>query len=170
MKTRHALPLALALGCLGACDDKIAPWSEASSPQGDPQAPTIGPWVAPAAPIASTRCSLDTVNDLPVAPVTPLDVDNPMSFEGWVATVDLRNPGQFSLVLRGTRDIAVAAVTSVARYDVARAVGSNALTYAGYRIELAPRSIAPGSYRVAIAHHDKAGDVVCTVPVTLLAR
>lgn len=171
MKTIRPLSVALAICCISGCNDKIAPWTAASAPQSGAATPAVGQWIAPASPIHSTHCSLDAVNDQSANPPATLDSGAPVSFSGWVATVDLKNPRRFTLVLDGMQqDIAIGADTSQPRYDVARALGSNALAYAGFRIELPAHAIPAGSYRVVLAHRGGAGDVVCTTPTTLTVR
>lgn len=171
MNTIRLLSAALAICCVPGCNDKIAPWTAASSPQSDAGAPKVGQWIAAVSPIRSTRCSLDAVNDHLAGKLATVDSGSPTNFSGWVATVDLKNPLQFTMVLDGQpRDIAISAATSQPRYDVARALGSNALTYAGFRIELPSNALQPGTYRVSIAHRGATGDVTCATPTTLTVR
>lgn len=169
MNTLRLMFAALALCCVPGCSDKIAPWTAASVPQPDAGAPVVGQWIAAASPIRSTHCSLDAINDQAAGQVT-IDAGSPASFSGWVATFDLKNPGQFTLVLEGQRDIAIRAATSERRFDVAKALGSNALAYAGFRIELPSNAIPPGTYRVSIAHRGAAGDAICATATTLTVR
>jgi hypothetical protein len=170
MNTLRTLSAALAICCVAGCNDKIAPWTAASAPQAGAGAPVVGPWIAAASPLRSTHCSLDAINDQAAGQVT-VDSGSPASFSGWLATVDLKNPGQFTLVLDGQqRDVAIRAATSQPRYDVAKALGSNALAYAGFRVELPARALPPGTYRVSLAHHGASGDAICATTTNLTVR
>jgi hypothetical protein len=168
--TLRALSAVLVICGLSGCNDKIAPWTAASAPQSETAAPLVEPWTAAPSPIRSTHCSLDAINDQAAGQVT-VGSGAPASFSGWVATMDLKNPGRFTLVLDGQqRDFAIEAATSQPRYDVAKALGSNALAYAGFRIELPAHALQPGTYRVSIAHHGATGDAICATTTTLTVR
>ena len=95
------------------------------------------------------NCSLDTINQQPVAVVT-LRAGAPATFVGWVGDTQGEVPSDVRLVLAGAGGTYSAPVqTGLDRPDVAAALGQPGLATSGL-IASTVLDIAPGSYRVSV--------------------
>lgn len=166
---------------LGACSDKVpeiedgthAPDSApaAAAPAASAQS-VLGEWTGNIADALQTElCAIDSVNG-----ATAVDgrfehtANQPVVFEGWASTSDLKRPERITLVLDGVSDYQVGGSTGVAREDVANAYNSTALATAGYRVELASLAVPAGDYGLTLTHEDGGKTVACTSKLTLSVK
>lgn len=160
------------LACLAAgagCSDKIAPWTESSTPMpeftGD-QFGTFTPWVLPAAQ-ARAACSLDSVGGRP-ADAGPVVVrrGEQVAFEGWMATATHDDPQQFRLVLDGARDYSAGVETNVERPEVVTVVRAPKLAISGFRTTM-KIDAEPGNYVVLLVAEVNGRVEDCPTPAVL---
>lgn len=125
--------------------------------------PTLTPWTGSFDGLAETQlCALDAVNGLPAADGTfSVQANQPIAFEGWVSTANLRNPRNLSIVLDGASGFQIVGATGIARADVAKAYSSSQLETAGFKIELATFPVPAGEYPVVFEHTTDGASVIC---------
>lgn len=179
---KFALRSILFAACLAgtACTDEQASAPEtasgdaasAASTPASPSAPTAAesapsPTFAPrTSPIdglsMSPLCALDSVNGAH-ASNKRFDVaaTQAVTFEGWVATTNLQNPGTISIILDGQSDFEIGHVTGVARKDVADAYGSAALEPSGFKTALASLDVPADEYSVLLSHDEAGAPIIC---------
>lgn len=160
-----------AVGLTAGCQDKMAPWTAASTPvsafQGA-QDVSFAPMDMPGAS-ARAQCAADAVDGAPVMPGLSRSRGEVLALEGWVATSLLRDPGQFSVVLDGERDFGGRLETNVARPDVAATLKSPLLANAGFRVHL-KLDVPPGRYALAYLLQGEGGPEACTLGIEIDIR
>lgn len=101
------------------------------------------------------NCSLDTVNNQPVAISASVKLHNSLTITGWVATGNNQSPAEFTLVLRGSETYGLKATTGVSRADVGRALHSDEAATSGFIIDALPGNMPAGTYQVIMKlEHD----------------
>jgi hypothetical protein len=181
MNFKH-LSLALSVGaCLGlaACSDNApdaapatpaaAPAATAPASNGDaavaaaPVVTEVTPWTGDlGAATAEPHCALDVLNGSPaVDGKLTLPTGDAARFEGWVATSDMHSAPTFSLVLDGATDYQLTGSTGVARDDVAKALSTDQLANAGFRIDVPSLAIPVGDYKLVLVHQENGAWMSC---------
>lgn len=168
---RHNVLLLLISGfCIvvAACSNDTSSLDSAQSKSGSvtsASTPKIGvaPWNGSLQDAGKTDlCALDTVNGQKAANGSfEVTSSQPVTFEGWVSTSDLHNPGSFSIVLRGTNSFGLESNTGLERNDVAQAYKTSDLVNAGYKAELSALPVPTGSYAVLLVHEEKGAKFAC---------
>lgn len=176
-----ALRSAILAACFtaAACTDEHATTPAAPAVEsGSPAA--AAPELAPAPTLSARTTSLE---GLSVSPFCALDYVNgvlaadgsfaatsgqPITFDGWVATLYLKNPGTFKIILDGQSDFEIAHVTGVARKDVADAHQSADLEHAGFRTELPALDVPAGQYAVMLGHESEGDAFACKTNLSLI--
>lgn len=169
--------LALALVGCGKGEQQNVPSGSVSGDQEKAAAATSissRPVVLDAGALASAKptgepCSLDSI-DGNYAKQVIVAANKPHTFRGWLLNA-LRQPaGQFSLVLEGKRDFAIAAVTGVSRPDVGAYLKDSALGAAGFVFSSVVGSVPLGDYKLTLLV-DRGGVVYsCDVEKTLVVN
>lgn len=167
---RNILPLLISGFCIvvAACSngtsslDSAQPKSVGAASTNVPKA-MVAPWTGSLQDSVKTDlCALDAVNgQKAVNGFFDVASNQPVAFEGWISTSDLRNPGSFSIVLRGASNFGLKSNTGFERSDVAQAYKTSNLMNAGYKAELSALSVPAGSYSVFLVHEEKGTRFAC---------
>lgn len=175
----------LLIGAFALAGCSEVPQSTGPAEAAKPAAATASATTAPARPagvvtewtsdLASmekiTLCSLDAVNSTSAengAFMAP--AGQPLVFDGWLATPDLKLPGDFSIVLAGKKSYAISASSGVTRDDVQRAYSAPALQTSGFHVEVASGALEPGDYQVTLVQKMGEQYVSCESPNRLQLR
>lgn len=132
----------------------------------------VAPWIGSLQDTRKTDlCALDAVNgQKAVNGFFDLASNQPVTFEGWISTSDLHNPGSFSIVLRGASSFELESNTGFERSDVAQAYKTSNLINSGYRVELSALPVPSGSYSVFLVHEEKGGKFACDSKLSVTIR
>jgi hypothetical protein len=147
------------------------PGSDIAGAPAPSAAGTISPWTTRAAGAAtSDLCSLDAINGVgAINTVFSADAGQPLTFEGWAASADKRDPGNISIVLQGPPDFQIAGSTGVSRGDVASAYGSG-VANVGFKVPVPTLNIPAGKYAVLIAGVGGTPGFTCNTKTILVVK
>lgn len=184
---KTAFAACLLITTLAACSERAPPAPAADAPTATPTPasppPAADPGALPALPsggavaleattlaadaASAGRCALDVVNGKRRAAKMRLPAGSALALGGWISDAAKTVPASSSLVLRGTTGAWSAPLTTgVARPDVARVLGSEALATAGFNLRVSSAGVPAGSYRV-LAIVDPATSAYCDLGVEL---
>ena len=151
----------------GGCNDKLAPWTAASTPSG-PQEAVLEPH-ARAPHEATARCALDAIDGAPAPMATRAARGDSLRIEGWITSQDSTDPGSFLLVLDGPADFATKVQTSTARPDVSEVLAKPDLASAGFDVSFS-MDVPPGTYTLAATLTAGGRLQGCTMPLRIEVR
>lgn len=165
-RSRSAAWLFVAL-VAGGCNDKLAPWTAASTPTGPQEAVLERRTLAPHE--AAARCALDALDGAPAPAATGAARGDSLTVEGWITSQSGTDPGSFLLVLDGPTDFAANIQTTVARPDVATVLAKPDLASAGFKASVR-LDVAPGTYTLAATLTAGGRIQGCTMPLRIEVR
>ena len=173
-KTLLAAPMLIV--ALVGCNDKSPDYQQPSTSATAPETAA-----APAAQVTEYKgdltalgkaemCALDAVNGKTATEGSfRLPANSSLALEGWAATTSLTNPRSVTVVLSAPdRAFAVSGNAGVPRDDVAKAYKTEALTNAGFKLEVPTLQIPTGEYTIAILHDESGSQVLCASPLKLV--
>lgn len=99
------------------------------------------------AALSGQACSLDSVDGNYASRVV-LSKGKVHVFRGWLENNEKKPPGEFRIVLVGSRDFGVPAMTDVPRPDVASDQHNPALANAGFNVSVNLDSLPVGEYAI----------------------
>ncbi|WFC42607.1 hypothetical protein [Pseudoxanthomonas sp. SE1] len=117
-------------------------------------------------------CALDAINgNSPQEGVFKVAGAGAVAFEGWAATTSLTNPGNVTVVLsKPGNAFSISGPAGIKRDDVATAYKAEALTNAGFKLELATLQVPAGEYTVSILHDESGAQVSCASPLKMIVE
>lgn len=122
--------------------------------------------MADGAPSAG-HCALDALNGQRGPSIT-LPAASQATMGGWVADAGLQAPAAALMVLRGSESTLAAPLgTGASRPDVAAALGSEALAFAGFNVAVDLAEVPAGSYQL-LAVVDQGTSAYCDFNTTLV--
>lgn len=100
---------------------------------------------------ARAFCALDRINaQAALGQTISLEAGGQANFIGWVADSTLQVPEHFKIVLSGSNNYGAESTAGGGRPDVARALNSDALKSAGFKVMASLGDVAPGDYAVSV--------------------
>lgn len=178
----HAGFVAALMLLVAGCSDKVegvsptvqdtTPATEAGVASEPVAMPKVSQWEGNLASLSASKlCAIDSVNGKAATQDTfQVAASEPVTFEGWAATGDLKTPATVEVVLQGVSSVAVSGTPDQTRDDVAKAYSSNALLKAGFKLTAAASSIAAGEYKIGIVHDESGTKVACATQATLVVQ
>lgn len=117
-------------------------------------------------------CALDAINgNSPQGGVFKVSSTGAVAFEGWAATTSLTNPGNVTVVLsKPGNAFSISGPAGIKRDDVAIAYKAEALTNAGFKLELPTLQVPAGEYAVSILHEEAGTQVSCASPLKMVVE
>jgi len=112
------------------------------------------------------RCTLERINGEKAIKGQPVVVaqGGTVTFNGWISDPQLQLPNGFMIVLSGDVTYALNATAGQKRQDVAKALNSEALLNAGFRVKEPLGMIVPGTYTVILLQEKDGVFSRCTTP------
>ena len=143
-----------------AAPGAAAPTDAAQAPEGSSTAQPISSATVAAATYSGQPCGLDTIDGSYDAHVT-LDRTKPHAFRGWLLNEAKQPAGQFSLVLKGAQDYAIAASTGETRKDVSEYFKDPAATLSGYNVSADLSMVPVGAYSITLVMQNQGRSFFC---------
>ena len=161
---------------LAGCNDKSPDYQQSAPPTTQASTP-------PPAELAEYKddlnaldktelCALDAVNGQAASEGSfKLAIGSSVVFEGWAATTSLTNPSEVNLVLASEgKAFVISGGAGVARDDVAKAYNAEALTNAGFKLELPALQVPEGEYTITVLHDEAGAAISCASPLKVIVE
>jgi hypothetical protein len=169
---------------LSGCNDKTSEYqgpaavtptvpADASTEQAQPPTTQFSEFTADLESLGKVElCALDAINgNSPQEGVFKVSGAGAIAFEGWAATTSLTNPGTVTVVLsKPGNAFSISGPAGIKRDDVATAYKAEALTNAGFKLELPKLQVPAGEYKLSILHDEAGVQVSCASPLMMIVE